>query len=248
MAKTEPVVEINSENYKQVMKQKLPVVLMLFDGSEGRDKPLEDAVNRAAKKYKGEAVFGCLDTDAHPEIFAKYDDLELPAVVTLGKKGFFGRKTKSYGEGIRPADLRAHVDYLLGNGPEPEDEFDEEEFVAKRAKKKRKKGGAAHVTDSTFKKVVLKSDIPVLVDFWAEWCGPCRALAPFIDEMADEYRGRVKIVKLDTDANPMMKMQYQVTSIPTLIIFKDGEIWERRTGGTPQVIREVLDDVLYESQ
>ena len=80
------------------------------------------------------------------------------------------------------------------------------------------------VTDATFKDQVLESSGPVLVDFWATWCGPCRAVAPVLEELSGQYDGKLKIVKLDTDANPQITARYGITSIPTMHVFKDGEI------------------------
>ena len=78
-------------------------------------------------------------------------------------------------------------------------------------------------SDNTFESDVLQSDLPVLVDFWAPWCGPCRMVAPVVEELADDYEGQVKFVKLNTDENPMVASQYGIRSIPTLLIFKGGE-------------------------
>lgn len=79
------------------------------------------------------------------------------------------------------------------------------------------------VTDADFEKEVLQSDIPVVVDFWAEWCGPCRMIEPTVEELAKDYEGKVKIVKLNVDDNPMTSAQLGIRSIPTLMFFKDGE-------------------------
>lgn len=85
-------------------------------------------------------------------------------------------------------------------------------------------------TDSSFDAEVLKSDVPVLVDFWAEWCGPCRMMAPTIDAIADEYAGRVKVGKLNVDENGVTAMRYGIRGIPTLLLFKGGNVVEQRVG------------------
>ncbi len=93
---------------------------------------------------------------------------------------------------------------------------------------------AAAVTDQTFESEVLKSNVPVLVDFWAAWCGPCRAIAPVVEEIATEYAGKMKVVKLDTDESGETAQRYQVMSIPTLLLFKGGQPVERVIGAMPK--------------
>ncbi len=87
-----------------------------------------------------------------------------------------------------------------------------------------------HVTDDNFKEIVLDSDKPVLVDFWASWCGPCLALAPVIDELADELGDKVKICKLNVDENQKTAMEYGIKGIPTVLLFKDGKVVEQSVG------------------
>ncbi|HMW82931.1 MAG TPA: thioredoxin TrxA [Pseudomonadales bacterium] len=87
-----------------------------------------------------------------------------------------------------------------------------------------------HVSDETFEQEVLKSPTPVLVDYWAAWCGPCRMIAPVLDELADDYDGRVKVCKVDIDQNEMTPAKYGVRGIPTLMLFKNGQVEATRVG------------------
>jgi thioredoxin 1 len=101
---------------------------------------------------------------------------------------------------------------------------------------------ALAVTDSNFDQEVLKSDTPVLVDFWAEWCGPCRIIGPVVEELAGEYDGKAKITKLNVDENPQISMQYGIRSIPSLLIFKNGEVVDQIVGAVPKnVLKKQLD-------
>ncbi|AFZ54680.1 thioredoxin [Cyanobacterium aponinum UTEX 3222] len=90
------------------------------------------------------------------------------------------------------------------------------------------------VKEADFKEVVLDSELPVLVDFWAPWCGPCRMVAPVVEEIAQQYEGKVKVVKLNTDENPQIASQYGIRSIPTLMVFKDGEKKDMVVGAVPK--------------
>lgn len=91
-----------------------------------------------------------------------------------------------------------------------------------------------HVTDSSFADDVLNSDVPVLVDFWAAWCGPCKMIAPILDDLAGSYAGKVKICKVDVDANSNTAAKFGIRSIPTLLLFKNGEVVGQKLGALPK--------------
>lgn len=104
---------------------------------------------------------------------------------------------------------------------------------------------ALEITDATFDEVVLKSDKPVVVDFWAAWCGPCRMVGPIIDEVSNEYEGKAVVGKVDVDANQEFAAKYGVRNIPTVLVFKNGEIVSRQVGVSPkQVYTDAIDALL----
>ncbi|OGO11105.1 MAG: thioredoxin [Chloroflexi bacterium RBG_16_47_49] len=102
-----------------------------------------------------------------------------------------------------------------------------------------------HVTDSAFEKAVLQSKIPVIVDFWAPWCGPCRMVAPTLDKLAKEHAGKLLVAKVNTDENPEWASRYQVQGIPTMFFVADGKIVHRQVGALPEpMLREVVKEFL----
>ena len=102
-----------------------------------------------------------------------------------------------------------------------------------------------HVTDADFDSHVLQSDVPVLVDFWAPWCGPCKMIAPALDQLAGEYAGKAKVVKVDVDQNPATAMKFRVRSIPMLLVFKDGQIHGQQIGAVGKAqLAQLIDKAL----
>ncbi|MBP1601193.1 MAG: trxA [Acidobacteria bacterium] len=108
-----------------------------------------------------------------------------------------------------------------------------------------KMGETIHVNDNTFEKVVLKSTLPVLVDFWAPWCAPCRAVAPVLERIAAEYDGRLLVVKVNVDDNPEWAGRYGVMSIPTLLLISEGNVADTRVGALPyNYLKQMVDQIL----
>ena len=101
------------------------------------------------------------------------------------------------------------------------------------------------ITDATFEEEVVKSDTPVVVDFWAEWCGPCKMIAPLVEELAGEYDGKVKFTKLDVDSNPQTPMQFGIRGIPTLLIFSGGKPVGQVVGAVPKsMLKKKVDEAI----
>ena len=102
-----------------------------------------------------------------------------------------------------------------------------------------------HVTDAAFEKAVLKSEIPVIVDFWAPWCGPCRMVAPILEKIAEEYSGKLTVAKVNTDENPEWATRYGVQGIPTMLFVANGKIIHRQVGALPEaMLRDVLEQFM----
>jgi thioredoxin 1 len=100
-------------------------------------------------------------------------------------------------------------------------------------------------TDATFEQEVIKSDTPVLVDFWAEWCGPCKMIGPIVEQLADEYEGQVKVGKVDVDSNPKTAVNYGIRGIPTLLVFKGGKPVKQVVGAVPKsVLKKNLEEAI----
>ena len=114
--------------------------------------------------------------------------------------------------------------------------------------KKKPKYHAPQVTDLNFNDVVVKSDIPVLIDFYADWCGPCKVLGPIIDELSEEFQGRALVVKVNTESNPQLSSYFKIKSIPTMIIINHGQYRERFQGLIPKPnLEEILEEYIVES-
>jgi thioredoxin len=210
----------NDEGLHKILAQGLPVILYLYDKSNTK---LDKTFNQIAKEDAGDILVARVNMRENPEIRQKFKKLKLPALVTLDEA-----EVESKASQIIDDDVDAHVDFLLGRGPFPTQ-------TAAQEKAKNKRGAApVHVSDKSFTKDVLKSNVPVLVDFWAPWCGPCRTIAPVLERVAEKYAGKVKVAKLNVDNNQKISRQYRAMSIPMLMLFKNGKAVGTLVGAQPQ--------------
>lgn len=221
----------DDNSLKKVLGQSLPVLLYLYDRP---DPTLDSALNRVARENAGAMLVARVDVTGSAQTHADYGRPALPALLTLDEGA-----VESRASAIRPQDVDEHVDFLLGNGPKSLE-------TAAEAEARTASGGVpVAVSDSSFQADVLQSDVPVLVDFWAAWCGPCHMVAPTLERLAADYAGQIKVAKLNVDHNPATAQQYQAMSIPMLLMFKGGQPVGKLVGAhqqpsIEQLIRQAL--------
>lgn len=205
----------NDQSLDRVLNAGLPVALLLWSGS-ALDGSVEETLRQLAQTEAGRLLIAKLNTAENPHAAARLDGSG-PALI-LFREGQEVARTSV----ITSQSVRDHVAYLLGRGPLPEQ-------PAASAP-----GHPVEVSDDTFAQEVLNSDLPVLVDLWAPWCGPCHMIAPVMEKFAGEYAGRLKVAKLNVDDHPRTPTTYQVQAIPTLLFFKGGELIDRIVGVVPE--------------
>lgn len=217
-------INTTDQSLERVLAAGLPVVLIFLDVPAEED--LRQSMDRLAREYAGQLLVVKIQARDNPASARRYQISRSPAVVAI-QNGII----ESNAEGITGRDLEAHVNFLLGKGPRPaapKTSPEKTSFQSEAA------GSAPQrpltVTDASFDQLVLRSSLPVLVDFWAPWCGPCRMTDPIVSRLASEMSGRLAVAKVNVDENPRTSMDYDIRSIPTMLLVKDGQIVDRWMG------------------
>ncbi len=246
----------SDQSIERVLKAGLPVLLVFLSNTTA-PAALDQAMKRIAKEDAGKLLVVQLHTNDSPETARRYSIHSTPALAAV-KNG----QMLSQAENIDRDDLARHASYLLGRGPKPEPRAQPQYATAggyAGARSAGSTGPAAPgagtgyapgrnvaggvtaaagapiaVTDATFDQEVMRSPVPVVVDFWAPWCGPCRMVAPTLEKLAREWGSRAKIAKVNVDENPLVAGQYGVSGIPTMLVVKNGKIVDRWAGALPE--------------
>jgi thioredoxin 1 len=219
---------INSgdQSFERVLRAGLPVLALFSAGAP--DASTEDALKELAKANADRLLVTKIRAGENPALVSRFS-IRAPTLLTF-KDG------NEYSRAEMPAagEVRAHAEYVMGRGPKPTAPPPPPAEPSPPPRAEPAQGAPLRVTDATFARDVLGSSLPVVVDFWADWCGPCHRIAPTLEKLAREYAGRVRIAKLNVDENPRTGSQYQVQGIPTLLMVKNGRVLDRLVGAAPE--------------
>lgn len=218
------VLASNDLSLDRVLGAGLLVAMIFYDKDLPAD--LRQTIDDLARQYAGRLLIVTLARSDAPQAVSRFSVRQYPTLVTV-RDG----KTVTSKEGVRAADLKPHITYLLGEGPAPGPRAADRSSVGSRQATTK---SPISISEAEFEREVVRADRPVLVDFWAPWCGPCHMVAPILEALAREHSASLKIVKVNVDENPGLSGKYSVMSIPTMIVFNSGREVDRLVGALPE--------------
>jgi thioredoxin 1 len=226
------VIHTNQHSIDRVLNAGVPVVLVFWKNDAKPNPQVETLLNQMAQQYAGKLLIAKVDAQAEQPLVQRFSVQQLPAYVFVKQ----GKPEGTLSGNVQPNDVRAWITYLVEGGARP--------AVQASAPTPRDQGSGngqpVTLTDANLQQVIGGPG-PVLVDFWAPWCGPCRMVAPAVEQLAREYQGRAVVGKLNVDENPQTAERYQIMSIPALYIFKNGQVVDQIVGAQPaQVLQQRL--------
>lgn len=227
------MIKADAQTVEEALQDTKPVLLWLADGqSIGLD--MQKALQQAAENYRDRITVLTLDAGISSDLKTRFEVNKHPVLIGWHNGTEVMRRARPW-----PSDVAGFTEKLIQLAPaDPtvEDNYPKETVVNTKP---------VNVSDETFEQEVLQSDLPVLVDFWAAWCGPCRMVAPILEKLAGEYAGKVKIAKVDVDANPGLSQVFRIMSIPTLMFVKEGKIVGMNAGAAPEgALRNALEQLI----
>ena len=207
----------------------LPVLLVFTSGAASAD--LKRELERIARERAGKLLVSLADMRDAAASARRFGVAGTPAVVDVR-----GGESTAKTEYVEAGGLEAHARFLLGEGPKPASGSDGAAAAASGSGGTSGAGASqpVHVTDASFDRVVMQADRPVVVDFWAPWCGPCRITNPMVERLAKEHGGKIIVAKVNVDDNPVISERYGIQSIPTMMVVRNGAVVDRWAGALPE--------------
>ena len=205
----------------RVIAAGLPVAIVFLPKQSAAT--LEQKLNDLASRFAGELLIARVEASVNQASVRKYNVSGLPALV-----GVRNQQVITQANAISESQLEEHIAYLLGKGTKPAERAAAQPAQAKAA------GKPIAVTEASFERDVMQSELPVLVDFWAPWCGPCRMVEPFLERMASDLAGKLRVAKVNVDENQSISMRHGVQGIPTMMVVQGGKIVDRWSGALPE--------------
>ncbi len=247
-------VRTQAQNLDRVLSAGLPALLAFEKPNCNPCRVVEPTLKIVAQRYAGQILVVRVDDVTQGGLAERFDVKRVPTLVFWKDQREIGRV-----EGAVPVEaLRAHLDYWSGSGTPPQpasgpaislngdpQPVEGKKSSAPRGTPEPPNDAPIQVTDASFDELVLRSPLPVLVDFWAPWCGPCRIVAPTVEELGRQYAGRLRVAKVNTDDNPYRAGSLGIQGIPTLILFKNGREVDRIVGAvSKQVLQSRVERAL----
>lgn len=220
------VIHTNEHSIDRVLAAGLPVVLAFWQRNQPLPPSIEGALNQLAQQYAGKTLIAKVSGDDERTLLARFNPGQVPALLVL-RAG--NQETALYGDDM--SQVSAWLAHLVDGRPRP---------AVRATAPPLDSAKPLTLTDSNFQQII-GAPMAVLVDFWAPWCGPCRMVAPHVEQLAKEFQGRAVVGKLNVDENPQTAQRYGIMSIPALYIFKNGAVVDQIVGAQPlQVLQQRL--------
>ena len=244
--------QLTSDQLETILDEGKSALIVFSRGNDLRN-DFSIAFKKAATEHDTVA-FGKFNPDDNAEVADYFEISDKAVMVALYNGSVLSRRVRPWGTDV-PLAIELLKKTLSQDAPPQEVDAHQEDSVEEVAvnnqqitqeeKQPVSNNTTVHVTDETFQAEVIDHELPVLVDFWAPWCGPCKMVGPILDKLAEEYAGRVRIAKVDTDQNPGLSQTFRIMSIPTIMLIKDQTIVFSQPGALPEPsLRELLDKLI----
>lgn len=238
-SKTIAIPSVDTQTLETALRSGQPILLWLADG-QTMATDMRKALEALITSHQGKIEVLAVNTSREPSIGEKFGVGKHPVLVAWYANEIVLRRNRPWA-----TDVASMADALVQRLPKPSQPTNVEKTIDSPTKEKQPVSTPVKVTDATFQQEVLESDVPVLVDFWAEWCGPCKMIAPTLEKLAAEYSGKVKIAKVNVDENQGLSGAFKIMSIPTLMFVKGGKIVGQSAGAAPEpALRDVIEQLI----